>query len=520
MAATERLARSGSYSLIGSSFAAIAALALAVLVGNGFGATGTGLFFQALALFTIASQVLRLGTNSAIVKSISEQRAFGRTGEAWRTMFIAVTPVIVLSLMAAVVMSIFSDELASWLGSPGQERELARLLRDLAPFVVAASVFAVLTTGMRMMRGVVSFTLVQSIFLPASRLLAIAAAIALSLDYAGAFLAWMAVVPLWLVVSIAILVRPLLLDWRQRRRAAENWGGATKRFWSFSGSRAVGGTLEILLEWSDVIIVAALASPAAAGVYAVATRAVRAGQVVDRAMRLAVSPTISQMLALSDVAAARDLHTSVTRALILTTWPFYLLLATMGPAVLSVFGPGFEAGAVVLTILAITMMIASASGMLQSVLLQGGRSSWQVYNKSFVLALSIGSNLLLIPLLGILGAAITWSVCVLVDTAIASWQVHRRMGVQLEPRKLILAMTTAVTVFGAGGLIIRVSFGPSIPALLIGFSVLALIYLASLWLLRYRLGIVSLWREVPLIGRHAARSASPHGSHRGAKKPA
>lgn len=520
MAATERLARSGSYSLIGSSFAAVAALALAVLVGNGFGASGTGLFFQALALFTIASQVLRLGTNSAIVKSISEQRAFGRMGEAWRTVVIAVVPVVVLSVAAAVLISVFSEELASWLGAPGQESDLARLLRDMAPFVVAASVLAVLTTAMRMMRGVVSFTLVQSILLPASRLLTVAAAVGLAWAYSGAFLAWMAVLPLWLVVSVAILVRPAVQDWRERRRAAERWGGAAKRFWAFSGSRAVGGTLEILLEWSDVIIVAALASPAAAGVYAVATRAVRAGQVVDRAMRLAVSPTISQLLALSDVAAARDLHTSVTRALILATWPFYLLLATMGPAVLSVFGPDFGAGAVVLTILAITMMIASASGMLQSVLLQGGRSSWQIYNKSLVLAISVGANLLLVPVLGILGAAVTWSACVLVDTAIASWQVHRRMGVKLEPHKLVLAMATAMIVFGAGGLIIRVSFGPSVPVLLIGFSVLAVIYLAALWLLRDRLGIVSLWREVPLIGRRAARSSSPQDSPNSAKKSA
>lgn len=508
--ATERLARNGSYSLIGSSFAAVAALALAVLVGNVLGAYNTGLFFQALAIFTILSQVLRLGTNSAIVRSISEQRAFGRVGEAWRSVAIGLVPVVVVSAAVAVAVTVYAAQIATWLASPAERAGLAALLRDMAPFVVIAATLALLTTAMRMMRGIVAFTLVQSILLPASRLAAVALALALAWSSLETFRAWMAVLPLWLVVAGAILLRPLLLDWRQRHRAASSWRSAAGGFWAFSGTRAVGGTLETMLEWSDVLIVAALTSPAEAGVYAVATRAIRAGQVVDRAMRLAASPTISQMLALSNVSSARDLHTSVTRAMILSTWPFYLALATLGPAVLGLFGPEFGDGAIVLALLAAPMMLSSASGMLQSVLLQGGRSSWQVYNKSLVLALSIGGNLLLVPMIGIVGAALVWSACVLVDTGLAARQVHRGMRVSLEPRKLMLAMSIPLAVFGIGGLALRLSVGATLPALLLGVPALATVYLGVLWVLRRRLGIVSLWREIPLVGRYAARSSAQH----------
>lgn len=504
----ERLARSGSYSLIGSSFAAIAALVLAVLVGNALGAYNTGLFFQALAIFTIVSQVLRLGTNSAMVRFVSEQRAFGRVGEAWRTVAIGLVPVVIVSIVIAAAVAVFAPQIATWLASPAEQDDLAALLRDMAPYFLVASALAVLTTAMRMMRGIVAFTLVQSILLPASRLIAVAIAIALSWAALETFRAWMAVLPLWLVIAAAILVRPLVVDWRQRARASESARSAAGRFWAFSGTRAVGGTLETMLEWSDVLIVAAVASPTEAGIYAVATRAIRAGQVVDRAMRLAASPTISQMLALSDVSSARDLHTSVTRAMVLSTWPFYLVLATLGPAVLGLFGPEFVDGAIVLSILAAPMMISSASGMLQSVLLQGGRSSWQVYNKTLVLAISIGGNLLLVPTLGILGAALVWSACVLVDTGLAAWQVHRGMRVSLEPRKLVLAMSIPLIVFGIGGLVLRLSVGATVPVLVIGVPALAVVYLAVLWALRVRLGIVSLWREVPVIGRYVSRSAA------------
>lgn len=509
----ERLVRSGSSSLLGSAFAAVAALALTVLVGNGLGAYGTGVFFQAVGVFTIASHVLRLGTTSSLVRMISEQHAFGRRGEMWRSVVIGVLPVLVVATLAAGVISVFSWDLADWLGAPAERDNLAGLLREMAPFLVLGAVFAVLGTATRMARGITAYTVIQSILLPLSRLILVGAAIVLVWDAFGVFRAWLAVIPVWLLVTILVLARPLVLDWRQRHSAQESFGTAAGRFWRFSASRALGGTFEILLEWSDVLIVAALASPAEAGVYAVATRTIRVGQIVDRAMRLAVSPTISQMLARSELRSARDLHTSVTRAMILSNWPYYLVLATMGPALLSIFGPEFEDGAVVLTILAGSMMIAAAAGMLQSLLLQGGKSTWQMFNKGLALGVSIGLNLLLVPLIGIVGAAVTWAVGILLDTSIASWQVHKGMGVSLEPRKLLLAMSIPLAVFGCGGLVARLAFGSTVLNLVLSTIALGVIYLAILWILRARLGIAGVWREVPVLGRWAdGRPSAPKES--------
>lgn len=502
---TERLARSGSVSLVGSGFSALAALGLTVLIGNGIGATGTGFFFQAVGIFTITSHVLRLGTNSSVVKMISEQNAFRRRGEAWRTTLIAIVPVVFASGIAALVMTIFSEELASWLGSAGQGDSLSGSLRLMAPFIVMFTVLSVLFTVARMTRGILAFTLLQNVLLPLSRLGVVAIAVVLTLDGPETFRAWLIPIPFWLVVAALVLAPPFIADWRRRNESQESTGDAVRKFWGFSGSRAVGGSLEIALEWSDVLIVAALSSPTAAGIYAVATRTVRAGQLVDASMRVAVSPRISELLSRSALVEARELHTTVTRAIVLGNWPYYLLIATMGPAVLSMFGSEFITGDIVLVILAGAMMVLSGAGMLQSVLLQGGKSSWQMYNKAVALAVSVGLNLLLVPSWGIFGAALTWAVVILLDTLIAGWQVHRRMGVRLEPRKLVLAMTLPLSVFGVGGLALRLLIGPTLPVLLIGGLALSVLYLGVLWWLRGRLGIESLWQEIPLIGKYLRR---------------
>ena len=507
----ERLARSGALSLGGSAFAALAALALTALVSNSYGPGGTGIFFQGVAVFTVVTQVLRLGTNSALIRFISARRAETGLTDAWRITLVALGPVLVLSGIVAAAIAWGAVPLAGFLAPAPDAGDLADLLVALAPFVVIGSVLGVLQTIARLVRGVGTFTVLQSVALPASRLVVVLAVIVLAGTAHGAdtaFLGWLAVQAPWLVVTAIVVAAPLIAD--RRRARARVTPTSTREFWAFSAPRAVGASLETALDWSDVLVVAALTSPREAGIYAVVTRAVRAGQIIDRAMRIAVSPRISHLLALGDREAATRLHTAVTRGLVLLSWPFYLALALLGPAVLSLFGPGFESGQAALAILAGAMMISSASGMLQSVLLQGGRSSWQMYNKAAVLGVNIGLSLLLVPVLGITGAAVSWLACLILDTALAAWQVHRLMGVRLEPRALLLPGLVPLVVFGIGCTVIRIVAGDSLAGLLVGLPLLCGVYLVVIRLLRSRLGVsLALFRRSP--GR-AATDEQPQGA--------
>lgn len=501
---SEGLARSGVISLFGSAFAALAALVLTAIVGNTLGADGTGLFFQAMGIFTILTQVLRLGTNSGIVRFIAEQRAFERVGAEWRIVVYAAVPVAILSAAASVAVWFLAEALAGWLAAPEDADGLTALLRAMAPFIVMGALIGVLQIAARMLRGVTTFTLLQSVLLPASRLLTVLIAVSVAGVAAwGAFEAWLWPLPAWLLITLALIAGPLTRDIRRRSESDPGARPSFRSFWRFNAPRSVSSGLETALEWSDVLIVAALASPAAAGVYAVITRAVRAGGVVDKAMRVAVSPTISGLLARERFADSTKLHTTVVRAMILMNWPFYMLLIAMGPAVLAVFGDEFVVGWGPMILLAAAMMFQTASGMLQSILLQGGRSTWQMYNKSIALALSIGGNLAFVPMWGIWGAAVTWVLVVVVDNIIAAVQVHRGMHVHLQPLALVPAMIVPIVVFGGGGAVFGWWGGTSLPVLILAVIVLCLIYAVALWLLRHRLHIEALWRKVPFIGRRA-----------------
>lgn len=498
----ERIARGGLISLVGSGFAAISAMLVTILVGQMLGAAGTGIFFQAMGIFAVLTQVLRLGTNPGIIRFISEQRAFGGSGNEWRIVCFAAIPVAVLSGIVSLAVWFAAEALAEWMSDPQDTDLLFQLLRTMAPFIILGAVLGVVESSARMFRGVGAFTLLQNVTLPAARLLAVAIVVLTTAAVSDAFRAWLLPVPVLLVIGLAVIAAPFARDFR-RRTAREDRIVTFTRFWRFTIPRSVASALEVLLEWADVLIVAALADPATAGVYAVLTRVIKAGGIVDHAMRTAVAPTISAMLARSELQRVSALHTSIVRSMILLSWPFYMLTISMGGSVLSVFGPEFSVGWAPMVLLSLSLMLQIACGMLQSILIQGGKSTWQMFNKLLAVILSVTGNLALVPIFGIWGAAITWLVVAVADNAIAAFQVHRLMGVRLRVRALIPAMLFPVLVFGGGGALVSWIAGIGVLQLLCALAILGPIYAVVLWVCRGWLDIRTLWRKVPLLGRYA-----------------
>ena len=463
-------------------------LVIAALVGRHLGVDGAGTYFLVVAAFLIAANTVELGADTGLVRFVSVARAVGRPEEVPVLLRSAVRPV-----SAAVVLLVVTTAAVVLLVDP---------VDDVSPWLlVAASAVAGALAMTAVLLGVsrgfgdsVTYPLVQNLLLPLGRLAAVAAAVLAGWGVSGVLGAWLAPVPLALVVAAAVAVRLTRRGPRGRRvvaRSARRELGM--RFWEFSSARGVTACVEILLEWIDVILVGALASPAEAGVYAVVTRCVRAGEVVQQAGRIVVGPRISGVLARGDTEAAGEIYGVVTAAMIWVAWPFFILLAVFADQVLRVFGPGFVVGATPMAVLAVAMALATAAGTVQTVLLMGGRSRWQLADKSGALALNVILDLLLIPLWGITGAAIAWAVTIVVDTAVVVWQVQKLMAVRPSRRHLRHAIAQPLVIVGMPALAVRVVIGSSAPTMIVTTIVLALVYLGIGWVTRDTLGLTSLF---------------------------
>lgn len=76
------------------------------------------------------------------------------------------------------------------------------------------------------------------------------------------------------------------------------------------------------------------------------------------------------------------------------------------------------------------MMVATACGMVDVVLVAAGRTAASLANVSAAVAVTVALDVLLVPAYGALGAALGWSGGVLVKNLLPAVQVSRRYGLR------------------------------------------------------------------------------------------
>ncbi|MEJ8670679.1 hypothetical protein WKI71_26540 [Streptomyces sp. MS1.AVA.1] len=108
--------------------------------------------------------------------------------------------------------------------------------------------------------------------------------------------------------------------------------------------RAISSVFDISAVWLGVVLLSSLATSEEAGIYTAVGRVVIAATLLQLAIRLAVAPEISRLLALGDLPQASHLHRVSTRWIVLFSWPLLALLTSFPGTVLSLFGPEFDQG--------------------------------------------------------------------------------------------------------------------------------------------------------------------------------
>ncbi|WP_433245651.1 lipopolysaccharide biosynthesis protein [Streptosporangium sp. CA-135522] len=401
------VARGGLAGLAGAGVSATAQFTTVVLVTRGAGQEAAGTFFTATALCLMAGGILRMDAGNGLIYFIARSRPFGyRCTRGY--VRAALVPVVTLSLVAGV---------AAGLGTPDPT---VRVLAVALPVMVCADVAVAATRGFGAMRPT---ALLGGVLQPVSQLVLVAAVV-----LAGAHS-----VPLlaaaWALPSLPCLLLAAL--WLHRRLpSAPYLPGTAHDLWRYTWPRSVAAAIQAVFQRLDIVIVAMLAGPVEAAVYTAATRFKIVGQLVNQGLAQAVQPRLVRALAEDDLARARELYQSATVWLVLLTWPIWLGYAALAPWLLGLFGDGYASGAPVALVLAMTMMFATACGMVDVVLTAAGHTGASLVNLVAAIAVTVALDAWLVPACGALGAALGWAAGMLVKNLLPLWGVHRRYGLR------------------------------------------------------------------------------------------
>jgi O-antigen/teichoic acid export membrane protein len=486
------LARGGALNLVGAVATGLLHFALLVVVTRGLRAEGTGAFYEAVALFLILSSAAALGADVGLSRMVPRYRALGRARDLRRGLAVSLWPVAAAGSLLGAASFVWAPELADLFVRRGDPARLAELLGVFALFVpvsaLSLAVFAA-TRGFATIRPTVYL---DKLVRPALQPLLVLAAVlagaggtAVALAYLGPYLPVLAAALVWLAVLLGRAERQA--EGAAPPAPARPVGALLAEFWRFTGPRGLAAVFQTTSLWLNTLLIGALRSTKEAGVYAASSRYLAMAAMAAVAIRQVLAPKLSELLARRSTGRAAAAYQTTTSWMVALNWPIYLALIAFGPALLEVLGADFAGGEVVLVVLSATMLVATAAGPVDVVLLMGGRSAWNLANTVAALAANLACNFALTPRFGLAGAAVAFAAGILVNNLLPLAQVWRSMGLHpFGPGTGVAAALAAVS-FGLVGLAVRALAGPT----LAGFAVYAVLgcglYAALLWRFRDRL---------------------------------
>ncbi|NJP89677.1 lipopolysaccharide biosynthesis protein [Nonomuraea sp. FMUSA5-5] len=405
------IGRRGLAGLGGAALGALAQFVLVVVVTRAFPAAEAGAFFTATALILMAAGIAKLDAGNGLIYFIARAATYDYRGISGY-LRAAIVPCVVVAAGAAVV-------LYPRLGPPAA----------LLPAIVVADVLLAATRGFGTMRPTV---LLDGMLVPVGQVVLVGGAALAGVSGWGLTLAWAA--PYLPVVVLAAA------GLRGRAPRTPYLPGTGRDLWRYTAPRSVAGAIQAVFQRVDIVIVALLAGPAQAAVYTAATRFKVVGQLANQGLAQPLQAGLVRALACGERERARELYQSATAWLVLLTWPVWLAYAVLAPWVLRLFGPSYGSAAPVALVLAGTMMVATACGMVDVVLTAAGHTGTSLANLVTAIGCTVLLDVALIPAHGALGAVAGWSGGVIVKNLLPLWQLHRRYGLHPFGRHTLTAL--------------------------------------------------------------------------------
>jgi O-antigen/teichoic acid export membrane protein len=427
------VARGGLANLVGAVVSAAVNFGLVLVIARWEDPYQAGVFFSVTSLFLVLETVLRLGSDVGSVYFLARWQALREYARIRPGVRVAVVPVAGASAVVAVVLLIVAPQVDQLLGDDRHSAiGLLRLLAVILPIAATYDVAIGATRGLGVMRPTV---LIEKIARPVLQFALVVLVLAAGWHSAlgGA----------WAIPYVAAALAGWWSLHRLVRDAVPAAVHATSRvrsifreYWRFTLPRAIAGAAQIVLQRLDIVLVAAMRGATEAAVYTAATRFLVVGQFVSQAIAAPVQPRLSAALAGHDTARARELYRVSTCWIVLISWPIFGVVGVFAPVYLRLFGSHYSGGLAVVIILAVSMLVAAAVGVVDAVVIMAGRTSWNLGTTLAAMIVNVVVDVLLIPHLGIVGAAVGWCAAILASNVVPLLLAWRGLGLHPFGRSL------------------------------------------------------------------------------------
>lgn len=361
-----------------------------------------GVFSVAFVILNICAIIGTLGLQEGATRSIAYARGQNDTERVQKLIPASVQFGLLASISLGIILFFTSDIIATKIF---HEAALAFPLKIFAfgiPFFTLINVLVSLFRGFDDVKPTVYFRQILTNLLFPMFLLPL---IFFDLLFPGVFYAFLASLVISCVVLMVYAVKRLSYPVKLAFRIDAN--PIAKGLLVFSLPLLGVAMLQVIIAWTDTLMLGGLRSSAEVGLYNAAHPLARFISAPLSAMLLIYMPVASGLYAQGSMSEVRRSFSILTKWLCSATLPLFLILFLFPETALSfLFGPSYGPAANALRILSLGFIMNNFLGPNGATLIAMGEARFIMRATLATAVLNIGLNIALIPPLGIEGAAI------------------------------------------------------------------------------------------------------------------
>lgn len=398
-------------------------LLLQVLLARFMGLEEYGNYIYAFTWLAILSTVGCAGLDTSALRFVADYRARGEwgllRGFLRRSAVLVLTPSALLALALVGVLTLFQERFSE---------SLLRVFLVAAVLVPALALMLLLSSALRGLRKVVIALLPQSVLRP---VLLGGGVFLVSVLFDGP-------PPAATVMGLDLMVVAVLaagMAYALGRALPADVASAAPRFetrrWMSTALPLVVITgIRLAMNRLDILLIGVFLSTAMSGIYAAASQIASLLSFGLLAVNMIAAPLFSQLFAEGRMEDLQRIARQSAQGAFVFSLVMGAVVIAGGRLLLSLFGPEFVAGYPALTVLVVSQVVNAYAGSVGFLLSMTGHEREAARLTALAGLLGLALNALLIPILGLIGAALATGVAVAVWNLLLIWRAFERLGIR------------------------------------------------------------------------------------------
>lgn len=503
----DQVTRGAGVSAFGQGIGRVLAYTTQVVVAKAYGPAALGFYALGTTLVWLTSVLAQFGIDTGVVRYVAHYRAEEDVSRIRGTIILSICVTFVTSLGVATLIFLGADFLANNVYQKPFMVSVLRIFSVSLPLFTLLSITAFAIGGFQTIGGAHKHgTYVRQVFQPLINLVLIVIFYLLGARILGAGLAYVISMAIGCAIALYYLRRvfPQIID-----------GGTPAKYepkalFSTSGPMVVANVMPYVGNWTALTVLGIFSTSSDVGIFNAASRTGTLSALVLFAFSGIFSPIASNLYKRGSLGNLGNLYKDVSLWAFTGSLVVFLLTVFLGRDIMVIFGPAFVPGWSALVVVAGAQLFSSSVGLTDRLLSMTGHQKIVMFATVGSTILGVAVSFVLIPIYGILGAAVATAVLIVCSNTITLLAVWWRLGFWPYDREYFKpALAGALAVSGSYLVKLALNLPPGVPTIL----ALTPVFLAGFAVLLYALGIgpsdrrllgtlwASIRRRIPFNGR-------------------